>query len=277
MARDYDDFEETIEDEDIEDTAFDLHGINIGIDASADNDEKTTKKDKANSENNKIEINIDSVESLVSNLSYSAKELENAVDRVQKNRELSKILDLLSKIKMHDYSDVYASIEKKIDITKIENQISEKIDTSLNANLSKVEFKKLEAASKRYEKYGEIFESVEVMDTFEQINDLEIFMKKFKFKSIVTAVIITSIISFTAAFLFLSVGAYYSYSSSASSAEPTIKTVVSADSNLDYFMNGVDFQVAGNDEITQLIIPKNENITFQEFENGKIIIQKKNK
>jgi len=276
MERDYDDdFQETMDDEDIEDTAFDLHGINIGASAVS-NDEKITKKAKAkDTGENKIEISIDSVESLVSNLSYSAKELENAVDRVEKNRELSKILDLLTKIKMHDYSDVYENIEKNIDISKIENQISKKIDTSINANLGKVEFKKLESASKRYEKYGEIFESVEVMDTFEQINDLEIFMKKFKFKSIVTAVIITSIISFTAAFL--SVGAYYSYSNSSSSAEPTTKTVVSADSNLDYFMNGVSFQVAGNDEITQLIIKNSENLTFHELENGKIIIQKKNK
>jgi len=271
--RDFDDFEEEIEKD-----GFDFDAIETLSDEGITSKTKEKEEKISKKSNDKIEISIDSVESLVSNLSYSAKELESAVDKVQKNRELSKILDLLSKIKMHDYSDVYENIEKKIDIKKIENQISTKIDSTINANLGKVEFKKLEAASKKYDKYGEIFESVEVMDTFEQINNLESFMKNFKFKSIVTAVIMSSVISFTAAFI--GIGAYYSYSNSSEQTTQQAqaeKSGVSKDSNLDYFMNNVNFQVAGNDDITQLIFKKSENITFHEFENGKIIIQKKNK
>jgi hypothetical protein len=257
---DFDDFEEDIEDSGSDEIDFDAP-IAFGVGGGDEEEEKPKK-----SSSDKIEISIDSVESLISNLTYSAKELENAVDKVQKNRELSKILDLLNKIELHDYSDLYANIEKKIDIQKIENQISKKINTTINANLSKVAFSKLEAASKKYEKYGEIFESEEVLDTFDRINDLESFMKNFKFKSIVTSVIITSIISFTAAFLF--VGAYYSYSNSAELQEKK-----STDSNLDLFMQDISYELAGDDEVNQLAISKNERITVFELKDGTIVIE----
>jgi len=233
----------------------------LNLDSSPVQNQNKERIKKGEKDKNKIEISVDSVESLVSNISYSAQELEKAVDRVEKNRNLNKILDLLNQIKLQDFSN----IEKKIDTKRIEESIKKTIDSSVNKSLQKVEFKKLEAAAQKYEKYGEIFESEEVMNTFDEIDELKNFRKNFKFKSILSAVIITAVITLIATLSTVSMFSDFSSSST-----------TTGDNNLDRFISKVKYEVRGSDEHMQLVINLNEQIKFINAEDqGMIAIEYK--
>ncbi|MEA2017827.1 MAG: hypothetical protein U9N59_05205 [Campylobacterota bacterium] len=155
----------------------------------ASNIDDSVKQKKA--KKSTMEINISSAENLITHLSFSAKEINESLDRVEKNRNLSKILDTLTKIGNKNYTDFYYDLSKNIDSSKIEKVIDEKINNSMKNIDNRLKTKLnnhlviIENATKKYEKYGEAFENPEVFNTFEQIEQMESFFKKFRFKSIV--------------------------------------------------------------------------------------------
>lgn len=142
-----------------------------------------------------LKIEIDSIDKMIGALKYSTIKLDEAMDKVHKKQDLPQILDEISKIKAIDvskYSEQLQSTINNFDISSIEKKIDEKFEKSMNKN-----FSNLIQASQKYEKYAEVFDNEEIYNTFSQIENLEKFMKNFKFKSIV----FTSLFSFFIAFL----------------------------------------------------------------------------
>ena len=148
-----------------------------------------------------LKIDIDSIDKLVGILKFTTHKLDESMDKVAQNKDLMKILDELSNMKAVDVENYIGKLQNSIDTfdtSRIEKTIDRKFEKAIDRNLMT-----LEKATKKYEKYAEVFSDEEVANTFEQIDRLEKFRKNFYFKSIILSVagaaIITSIISFIAA------------------------------------------------------------------------------
>jgi len=168
-------------------------------------------KEKKEEKNHHIKIEIDSVEKLTGALKFATENLNLAVNRVVEEKDLPKILALLEKISKKDYEDFYIDLSKKIDMSKVDDLVEDKInklDTELSKNNMKIEntskryLKSFENITKKFDKYDQTFNDEEIFQTFDRIENIEKFTKNFKFKSIIFSVltigILTSGISFFA-------------------------------------------------------------------------------
>jgi len=165
------------------------------------------KKEKKST--GKLEIDITNVNELISELSYAAKEIEQAIDRVQENKDLPKIINKINDIELGNFKkieQVYNEIEKNIDTDKIDriiqNKVTEgitKLNKSIDQNIKKVQKETLKI-SDTYKEYGEKLSDADAVEAFENIEKIQRFTKKFKFKSILASSILAAIISGIAVF-----------------------------------------------------------------------------
>ena len=163
----------------------------------------------------KLEIDITNVNELISELSYAAKEIEQAIDRVQKNKDLPKIINKINDIELGNFKkieQVYNEIEKNIDTEKIDriiqNKVTEgitKLNRSIDQNIKKVQ-KETIKISDTYKEYSEKLNDTDAVEAFENIEKIQKFTKNFKFKSILAASILGAAISAIA--VFAGYGAY---------------------------------------------------------------------
>ena len=212
-----------------------------------------------------ITIDISSVEKLIHNLDFSAMAIEQALLKVSQNRDISAILNELSKIRSMDISKFNAKVEEaitKFDISKIERKIDQKFDANLQKN-----FKTIENASLKFEKWGKVFEEPEALDTLDKIDRVEKFVQNFKVRSIF----------FSCVFGFVST-AFLTYFTAQYLFEPQKQKVeTSANSDLSALFTKLgEYQIAQNEKVIQLQIPvSNSKIQIGQNEKIKFIqIQK---
>jgi len=261
------DFDEEIEEtnyNDEPDFPDDINDLNTNL-SDNDNSQQEIEKENTKQSTGKIEISIDSVEKLISNLSFSAQELEAAVEKVENNRELSEILNVLSDLKAKDVSDYLSTFEQKlekaiksINLQKIETNLEQKLENNL-ANILN--------ATKKYEQYAEVFEDQEILNTFEQIENLEKFTKSFKFKSIVYGSIISLIVGLSTSYV--ATYSYFKFTEEKKIAEIKENIFDKKNELLKIFQNKEFEIVTGvspstNKQVSQIIFPlkKNKQINF---------------
>jgi hypothetical protein len=257
--------EEIIEDMEDEYTINEEQKVNF----SSQVDELKNKQIQTEQSTGKIEISIDSVEKLISNLSFSAQELEAAVAKVEKNRDLNEILNVLSDLRKKDVSEYLSSFEKRLE-NSIKNIDVRTIETNLQKRLEN-NFKNIIDASKRYEKYAETFEDQEVLNTFEQIENLEKFTKKFKFKSIVFSSLLSLSIGLTTSYV--ATYSYFKFSEDRKITQMKEMLFNKKNSILRVFKNKEFGIVEGinpstNKTVTQIIFPTNKNKKINFFVNN---------
>lgn len=205
-----------------------------------------------------ITIDISSVEKLIHNLDFSAVAIEQALLKVSQNKDISAILDELSKIRTMDISKFNTRVEEaitKFDISKIEKKIDQKFDANLQKN-----FKTIENASLKFEKWGKVFEEPEALDTLDKIDRVEKFVQNFKVRSIF----------FSCVFGFVST-AFLTYFTAQYLFEPQKQKVeTSANSDLSALFTKLgEYQIAQNEKVIQLQIPVS-NAKIQIGQNEKI-------
>ena len=231
--------------------------------------ESETSENSVSSRNTKMEqkagtgitIDISSVEKLISQLNYSASALDSAINKVVTNRDISAILDELNKIRTMDISKFNAKVEEaitKFDMSKIEKKIDQKFDANMQKN-----FKAIENAANKYEKWGKVFEEPEALDTLDRVERIEKFTQNFKVRSIF----------FSCVFGFVST-AFLTYFTIQYLFEPQKSKVQTyANGDLSAFFSKIDnYQLAQNEKVIQLQIPiSNKKIQIGENEKIKFI------
>jgi len=153
-------------------------------------------------ENTKIKIDIDSVERLIGALKFTAANLEKSVEKVDKVNHLAEILELLKKIDKKEYEDAFTRLSKNLEksTAKIEKQAVQNLETAIQNNLSNIS-KTFATAANKYKEYAEVFDDPDVIETFEEIKELQKFRKTFKFKSILLSSILTATITLIVSFV----------------------------------------------------------------------------
>jgi len=234
-------------------------------------EKKVIKKEENKQQSaGKIEISIDSVEKLISNLSFSAKELEAAVAKVEANRELSEILNVLADLKAKDVSDYLSTFEQKLEKT-IKSINLQKIETNLEKKLEN-NLKNIINATKKYEKYAETFEDIEVLNTFEQIENLEKFTKNFKFKSIIYGSIISLIVGLSTSYV--ATYSYFKFTEDKKIAQIK-ENIFDKKNDLLKVLQNREFKIAigvnpaTNKQVSQIIFPLKENRQINCFTTNK--------
>ena len=202
------------------------------------------KKEKRGGKNDaKIEIDVGSVQKLISNLSFAAKELEQAVSKVEKNRDLSKILDELADLKSGDLKNFNQNFSKNL--KKIEKSVLQKMSS-----------------------YASVFEAEDVQKTLDEIEKIENFTKKFKFRSIVFSVLVS---------LFVGIGSswasmyFYFYVKN----EKYKKELEHQYGAISIVFKDVDYQIGANKKIWQVMIKDKGVSVFQDGDEKFINIPKK--
>lgn len=226
---------------------------------------RNIKQEKEPEAGTGIKIDISSVEKLIHNLDFSAMAIEQALLKVSQNRDISAILDELNKIRTMDISKFNTKVEEaitKFDISKIERKIDQKFDANLQKN-----FKAIENASLKFEKWGKVFEEPEALDTLDKVERIEKFIQNFKVRSIF----------FSCIFGFVST-AFLTYFTIQYLLEPQkSKVETSASSDLSAFFSKIgEYQIAQNEKVIQIQMPvSNSKVQIGQNEKIKFIqIQK---
>lgn len=191
-----------------------------------------------------ITIDTSSIEKLIHSFDFSAMAIEQAMLKVSQNRDIGAILDELSKIRTMDISKFNTKVEEaitKFDLSKIERKIDQKFDQNLAKN-----FKTIENAANKYEKWGKVFEDPEALDTLDKVERIEKFAKNFKVRSI----FFSCIFGFLASFFLTYFATQFFFEPQ--NSQPKANT----NSDLSVFFAKIgDHKIAENDKVIQLQIP----------------------
>jgi len=191
----------------------------------------------------KIEIDIGSAEKLISNLSYAAKELENAVQKVEKNRDLAKILDELADLKSGDLKNFNQNLSKNL--RKIEKSVLQKMSS-----------------------YSAVFAADDIQKTLDEIEQIENFTRKFKFKSIVFSVLISLFVGIGSSYI----GMYVYFQQKNEKYKKELEYQYGAISTV---FKGVNYQIGQNKKIWQIDIRDKGVSVFKNGDEKLINIPKK--
>ncbi len=198
--------------------------------------------ESSETESKSIKIDIDSVEKLISSLSFAAKELEKSVQRVEKNRELSKILDKLSDLKSGDLKNFNKNLEKNL----------KKVETSVLCKLKG---------------YSEVFKDESIQKTLDEIENIEKFSRKFKFKSLIFATLLSVFVtSFASYFTFY----FYFKNQSEKEIKKTKIELSKKYKDIATVFADVNFHIAQNEDMYQIII-KDGGVTIWKNGDEKLI------
>ena len=201
----------------------------------------TRKQERKNDA--KIKIDVSSAEKLISNLSFAAKELEKAVEKVEKNRDLSKILDELGDLKSGDLKNFNQNLSKNL--KKIEKSVLQKMSS-----------------------YASVFTADDVQKTLDEIERIESFTKKFKFKSIVFSVLISLLVGIGSSWASMY---FYFYVKN----EKYKKELEHQYGAISIVFKDVDYQIGANKKIWQVMIKDKGVSVFQDGDEKFINIPKK--
>jgi len=226
------------------------------------------KKEK---KDNKIKIDISDIETLITNLSYTAKELEQSTDKLLEKKDLIEILQILREIKSNDLEKLRDTF-KQIDIKHIENKLIEniktltdKVDDTFSLNLGKIE-KETKKVTDKYKDYAKAFSDVDSIEAFENIQKIENFTKnfnkKFTFKSAILAASITTIITFMITFSMMD-----RYN------KLKLKTEIKKYSAVSQLMYDTKAQMYQDGNIKQIIFNSDTKIQYFETKNGLKVIE----
>lgn len=223
----------------------------------------------------KLQIDIDDVYDLMSQLSFSSQELVLAVEKVEKNKDISQILRILSDLKTSDISkieNIYASIEKNIDAKKIENVVIKQIELSTKGLKKDFEKSKKEieqstsSTVKKFQAFADAFEDEELFQTVEDIQKIESFTKKFSFKSAVAASLISAIVTSIATYNGFE--AYFTLQS-----ETKIKELTAKYQNLGNIMKSKKFTTYQDLKTEQIVFTDYTKLKCFTTNEGKNVIQ----
>jgi len=157
------------------------------------------------SDKHHLKVEIDSIDKLTGALRFATEKLNNAADRIENNHDLQAILQAIANFNSKDFSFLDKSVEQMV--SKMEKSIkTEKINQTISENLAKIEAE-TQKVSQKYKKYAEAFNDEEVYQTFDKIEQMESFIQKFKFKTIIFASVISVV--FGGFFGFISVQKFY--------------------------------------------------------------------
>ena len=191
----------------------------------------------------KIEIDVGSVQKLISNLSFAAKELEQAVQKVEKNRDLSRILDELADLKSGDLKN---------------------FNQNLSKNLKKIEKSVLQKMSN----YAAVFAADDVQKTLDEIEKIENFTKKFKFRSIIFSVLVSIFVGFGSSYI----GMYVYFQQKTKSYKKELEYKYGAIATI---FKGVNYQIGSDKKIWQIKTKDKGVSVFTEGNEKYINIPKK--
>jgi len=218
-----------------------------------------------------IKIEIDSVQRMISEIEYSTQAFNKAIDRVTSNNELAKVLEILSQIKTNQFEN-FQNIEKNINLDEVERIIEEKIlssvskiDAKIQKNIKVIE-SKTKKATEQYQKYAEVFEDPDIIDQFSNIEKIERWTKKFKFKTIIFSSIFGAIISAVAT----AGGLNYYYQMQ---LKQEINKIKSKSEIVGEFLDKKDMQLYKGESSNQIIFSKNEKLKYFEANDGRKVLQ----
>jgi len=261
---------ETINDAETKEEVKEVVKKEKSVSRTSDNLNKTENKQNSNQKAG-IKIEIDSVQRMISEIEYSTQAFNQAIDRVTNNNELAKVLEVLSQIKTNQFEN-FQNIEKNINIDKVERIIEEKIlssvskiDKKINQNVKVIE-SKTKKATEQYKKYAEAFEDPDVLDQFANIEKIERWTKKFKFKTIIFSSIFASIISAVAT----AGGLNYFYQIQLEKAKQELK---SKGEIVGEFLDKKDMQLYKGENSNQIIFSKNEKVKYFEAADGRKVLE----
>jgi len=218
-----------------------------------------------------IKIEIDSVQRMISEIEYSTQAFNKAIDRVTNNNELAKVLEVLSQIKTNQFEN-FQNIEKNINLDEVEKIIEQKIlgsiskiDAKIQKNIKVIE-SKTKKATERYARYAEAFEDPDVLDQFANIEKIERWTKKFKFKTIIFSAAFAAIISAVAT----TGGLNYYYQIQ---LKQEINKIKSKSEIVGEFLDKKDMQLYKGENSNQIIFSKNEKVKYFEASDGRKVLE----
>ena len=232
------------------------------------------KKEKSETETpkeSKIKIDISSVEQLISELSYTAKEFEKSADKLLEKQELGKILKILEKIQSNDLQKLEDTF-KDIDVKFIENIIrknientTQQVDNILSLNLNKIK-KETKKVTETYKEYAQALSDADSIEAFENIQKIQKFTKNFKFRSAIVAAIISATITAvtTATVTYISMEKYN---------EIKVQQKLQKYGKAGKVLQDKNIEVYQDDKTAQLIFSKDENIQCFTADDGRRVIQ----
>jgi len=266
--------EEEIEDTGIEEKAS-LPSIAPPTQKDADDEKPVKSKAPATKpkkeKNSKIEIDIKSVYDLTSSLEFSTQQFNEAMNRIEKNNDLMHILEVLNQIKTNQFENLQ-NISKNIDTTLIEELLKEKIEVSskkMDAEINK-STNNIKASTQKtikvFKEYSEAFSDVDVIESLESINNIEKFIKKINFKSIIFASIFAAIISAIATAGGVS---YYFKVQENIQVDNKLGKV----SEIATVLKDKHIKIYKGSKKNQLVFSKNENVSYCETEDGQKVLE----
>lgn len=236
----------------------DVEDISIDKDESGFEDVPNPKKKppsetetETETKQTSIKIDIDSVDKLTGALRFASEKLDKSYSNITQSN-INLLIEKLNKIDSKKVDDFYSNFQEKLNLRKIENSFNARVDELENKIENKIDKTaiKIDRSTKKLDEFQEVFENEEIYNTFDQIENVQKFLKSFKIKSTIIAAVLSSIITVLVSFFAMDL--LYRYKFEQKTKELQNEVIYKNESVNKFFTMSGDFDVAEDEEVLQL-------------------------